>query len=201
MSLGDSLSTGGLLAWVVELQAGKPNAAEPEFRRILSRVERMTRAAFKRYTRVGRFVEPADVVQNTIMRLLNAFRAIRPASTRDFYAIVNELIRREFLDLTRRYFGPQGPGTRTIAMPVGEGDGHFVPPGLEPDADADQLAAFHEAVAKLPAREQEVIGLAYYHGWTQTQIAALFQVSTRTVQRWQDAAVARIQEATSTDHR
>jgi RNA polymerase sigma-70 factor (ECF subfamily) len=199
MTLGDSLNTGGLLTWVAELQAGNPDAADPEFRRILTRVERMTRAAFKRFARVGRFVEPDDVVQNTVVRLLSAFRAIRPASTRDFYALVNELIRREFLDLTRRYFGPQGHGTRTAAVPVGEGDNEFMPPGIGPDADADELAAFHEAVAKLPAREQEVIGLAYYHAWTQGQIAALFNVSTRTVQRWQEAAVTQIREQLASD--
>jgi RNA polymerase sigma factor (sigma-70 family) len=199
MNLGDSLNTRGLLTWVSELQAGNPDAAEPEFRRILSRVERMTRNAFKRYARVGRFVEPDDVVQNTVMRLLNAFRAVRPQSTRDFYALVNELIRREFLDLTRRYFGPNKQGTHLGDVQLGEGDGEYMPPGLAPDADVDQLAAFHEVVAKLPAKEQEVIGLAYYHGWKQSEIAALFNVSTRTVQRWQDDAVARIREALALD--
>jgi RNA polymerase sigma-70 factor (ECF subfamily) len=139
------------------------------------------------------------VVQNTIIRLLSAFRAIRPQSTRDFYALANELIRREFLDLTRRYFGPQGQGTRVAPVPVGEGAGEYIPPGLAPDADADQLAAFHEAIAKLPAKEREVIGLAYYHGWTQTQMASLFNVSTRTVQRWMDGAVERIRQELGTE--
>jgi RNA polymerase sigma factor (sigma-70 family) len=195
MSLGDSLDTAGLHQWVTELQAGRPGAAEPEFLRILSRVERMTRTTFRRYTRVGRFLEPEDVVQNTLLRLFAALRQIRPASTRDFYALVNELIRREFLDLTRRYFGPQGLGTRVADRALADGD--HLPPGVPPDADLDQLTAFHEVLEKLPVEEREVIGLAYYHGWPQTQIAELFGVSTRTVQRWHEAGVAEIRKALS----
>ncbi len=197
MNLGDSLNTAGLHNWIGELQAGRPGAAEPEFLRILCRVERMTRTTFRRYSRVGRFVEPEDVVQNTLLRLFAALRQIRPASMRDFYALVNTLIRRELIDLTRRYFGPQGSGTRVAARPLGEGDADQLPPGVSPEADIDQLTAFHETLEKLPVEEREVIGLAYYHGWPQTQIAELFGVSTRTVQRWHEAGVAQIREAIS----
>jgi RNA polymerase sigma-70 factor (ECF subfamily) len=198
MNPPDSLNTAGLLSWVVELQNGRPDAAEPEFRRILTRVEKLTRKAFGRYSRVGRFVELDDVVQNTLMRLLAAFREIRPTSTRHFYALVNELIRREFLDLIRRYFGPEGHGSNVAAVPVGEGEGEHAPPAA-PDPDLDQLTAFHEAVAKLPAEQREVICLVYYHGWTQAEIGEILGVSTRTIQRWQEAAVAQLRAATGAD--
>ncbi|MFO0823231.1 MAG: sigma-70 family RNA polymerase sigma factor [Gemmataceae bacterium] len=199
MSLGESLNTLGLHSWVAELQAGRPGAAEPEFLRILSRVERMTRTTFRRFSRVGRFVEPEDVVQNTMLRLFAALRQIRPASMRDFYALVNELIRREFLDLTRRYFGPQGSGRRIAAQPLTDADGDQLPPGVSPVADLDQFTAFHEALEQLPVEEREVIGLGYYHGWPQAQIAELFGVSTRTVQRWHEAGVAQIRRILGND--
>jgi RNA polymerase sigma factor (sigma-70 family) len=45
-------------------------------------------------------------------------------------------------------------------------------------------------VARLPAEEREVMGLAFYHGWTQAQIAAIFHVSERTVaRRWHSACL------------
>src|SRR5262249_57031017 len=115
-----------------------------------------------------------DVVQNSLIRLLAAFREVRPNSVRHFYALTNELIRRELLDLAKRYYGPRGHGTNLAEVPVGEGEGEHAPPAAEPAAaDLERLAAFHEAVAALPVLEREGIGLAYYHGGTQAQIAEL----------------------------
>jgi RNA polymerase sigma factor (sigma-70 family) len=43
-------------------------------------------------------------------------------------------------------------------------------------------------VARLPAEEREVVGLTFYHGWTQAQIAELFSVDERTIRRrWRSA--------------
>lgn len=56
--------------------------------------------------------------------------------------------------------------------------------------DLDLWCRFHEAVEQLPPEEREVMGLAFYHGWTQVQIAELFQVDERTVRRrWQAACL------------
>lgn len=189
----DTLNTHDLWHWVEELRAGRPNAAQPIFLKILARVERLTRAAMKRFPRAGRFVDVDDVVQNSILRLLAAFRQVRPASRREFYALSNELIRRELLDVVKHYYGPRGHGTNLTGVAVGGGEGEYIPVDSAPiPAELDRLAAFHEAVAKLPAEEREVIGLSYYHGWTQAEIAALFQVSVRTVQRWYESAIAQL---------
>ena len=41
-----------------------------------------------------------------------------------------------------------------------------------------------------PSDERELVGLVFYHGWTQEQTAELFGVSVRTVQRrWQTIMV------------
>ena len=58
--------------------------------------------------------------------------------------------------------------------------------------DFDKWVAFHEEVEKLPVEEREVIGLVFYHGFSQAEIADLFQVSERTVQRRWQSAVARL---------
>jgi DNA-directed RNA polymerase specialized sigma24 family protein len=36
---------------------------------------------------------------------------------------------------------------------------------------------------QLPAQERGVVSLMFYHGWTQPQIAELFQVDQRTIRR------------------
>jgi RNA polymerase sigma-70 factor (ECF subfamily) len=183
-----TLSTNELWFWVTELRAGRPNAAEPTFRKIVARVEALAAAMFRKFRRVDRFVDVDDVVQNSLVRLLRALGEVRPESRHHFYALANELVRRELLDLVKRYFGPRGPGTNLADVPVGDG-AHD--PAVA-DGDLERAAAFHEAVAELPTAEREVIGLIYYQNWPLTDIANLFQVSVRTVQRWRDGAVAKL---------
>jgi RNA polymerase sigma-70 factor (ECF subfamily) len=185
-----SLNTNDLVFWVTELRAGRPNAAESTFRKIVAKVEQFARTTFKRFPRVGRFVDAEDVIQGTLIRLLAALREVRPTSRQHFYALANELIRRELLDLTKHFYGPRGHGTHVGGVAVGEAEGEHAPAAPDAAAELDRLAAFHEAVAELPVEEREVVALTYYHGWTQTQIADLFQVSVRTVQRWHESATA-----------
>jgi RNA polymerase sigma factor (sigma-70 family) len=187
--------TDDLVFWVMELRSGRPDAAEPVCREIMARVERLARAMFRRFPRVGRFVDVEDVVQNSLIRLLTACRQVRPTSRRHFYALTGELIRRELLDLIKHYYGPTGHGTNLADMSVSDGAREYPPADRAIDlTDLERAAEFHEAVARLPAQEREVIVLLYYHGWTQTEIAALFKVSVRTVQRRQEAGIARLRK-------
>lgn len=57
----------------------------------------------------------------------------------------------------------------------------------------DMWTAFHERVKQLPAEEREVVGLIFYHGWTQAQVAELLQVNERTIRRWWVAAQMKLQ--------
>ena len=164
MGESEPLDTLGLLGWVDELAAGRPNAAEPTLRKIVAKVEAFARASFARFPRVGRFADIEDVVQNTLVRLLAALREVRPTSTRHFHALANQLIRRELVDQSRHLYGPRGAGTRTAPVALGDGEGEVAPAVAGPDhPDLDRLAGFHEAVEKLPAEEREAVGLTYYH--------------------------------------
>ena len=187
-----SLNTHDLVFWVTELRAGRPNAAEPTFRKIVAKVEAFARSSFAKFPRVGRFVELDDVIQGSLVRLVAAFREVRPTSRRHFYALANELIRRELLDLAKHFYGPRGEGTNLAGVGVGEGEGEVSPAAADPGAELDRLAAFHQAVEGLPVEEREAVGLTYYHGWTQIQVADLFGVSVRTVQRWLETATEKL---------
>lgn len=182
-----SLSTHSLQLWVVELQAGRPNAAEPVFKMIQKSVSRLAGGAFKKFPRAGRFADVDDVIQGSMIRLLSALRAIRPESTRQFYALANTAIRRELLDLIKKYYGPAGAGTHLSGLAVG-GDTDELDPTDDFRSDLDAMSAFHTAVEQLPVEEREAFSLKYYHGWSLDDIADLFQVSVRTVQRWQKDA-------------
>ena len=47
-------------------------------------------------------------------------------------------------------------------------------------------------MTRLPAQEREIVGLIYYHGWSQAQVAELFQVNVRTVRRWWESALVKL---------
>jgi RNA polymerase sigma-70 factor (ECF subfamily) len=127
-----------------------------------------------------------------LLRLLNTLRRLEPESTRHFFNLAAVHIRRELLDLARRFRRVEcvcltpAHATRQNA---GEGLLQAAEAATE-DHDLDLWCQFHEAVEQLPAAEREVMGLVFYHGWTQAQIAELLEVDERTIRRrWQSACV------------
>lgn len=184
-----SVHTTDLHSWIDGLRASDSAGADALFRGVGGRLDRMTRAMLARDPRVARWVEAEDVLQNASLRLLRALHTVRPASMRDFYGLAAGLIRRELIDSARRLYGPQGPGANEAGA-IG-----FDPAGdAESSSVMDRWTGFHEGVERLPAEEREVVGLIYYHGWPQAQVAQLLGVTVRTVQRRWDAAAVKLRE-------
>jgi RNA polymerase sigma-70 factor (ECF subfamily) len=119
------------------------------------------------------------------MRLLRTLQQLPPpSSTAHFFNLAAAHVRRELLDLAR-YFAAryhQGP-------PANVADYDPVDDRPAPDpGDLEQWCAFHEAVERLPAEQREVVGLIFYHGWQQKDVAQLFGTTERTVRRrWREA--------------
>jgi RNA polymerase sigma-70 factor (ECF subfamily) len=173
-------------------QAGDPAAADALFRAAGQRLEHLTRKMLRGFPAVHACTETVDVLQGSVLRLLQTLRRVEPESTRHFFNLAALHIRRELLDLARRFkrteFGqrtatePAAPNTtleliQAVAAPAEDGD-------------LDLWCCYHEAVEQLPPEEREVLGLVFYHGWTQGQIAELFEVNERTVRRrWQSACL------------
>ncbi|HEX4590960.1 MAG TPA: sigma-70 family RNA polymerase sigma factor, partial [Gemmataceae bacterium] len=157
------------------------------------RLERLARKMLGRFPDVRRVAETGDIVQGALVRLVRALGRLDVPSTRAFFGLAAEQMRRELVDLARHHFGPHGDGAHNAGSIHPEDD---AVPGHEPadpavPADLERWHAFHEAVARLPADMREVVGLAFYHSWTQPQIAELFGVSVRTIhRRWRSACLA-----------
>jgi RNA polymerase sigma factor (sigma-70 family) len=190
-----SLDTLLLHQCVQRWQAGDAHAADTLFRSVGGRLEQLTRKMLRGFPAVHACTETADVLQGSLLRLLNTLRRLRPESTLHFFNLAAVHVRRELLDLARRFRGATFARPGSLAT---EGDSAT---GLPPtavaaaeDEDLDLWFRFHEAVDQLAPPEREVMGLTFYHGWTQGQIAELFQVDERTVRRRWRSACLRLHE-------
>jgi RNA polymerase sigma factor (sigma-70 family) len=72
-------------------------------------------------------------------------------------------------------------------------------PAAPEAGDMDEWVELHEAVDRLPIEEREVVGLIFYHGWKQEQIAALLKISARTVRRRWESACRKIRRLAKFD--
>jgi RNA polymerase sigma-70 factor (ECF subfamily) len=194
MAPNSTFDTFRLHGYLEQMRAGDRRAADALLLAVGDRLERLARRMLKGFPQVRRRAETGDVLQGALVRLLRTLGELRPQTTRDFINLAAVHIRRELLDLAR-YFSSRLD--RPAGAPPAEGDTD--PLGEVPDRDStlddlDRWAAFHEAVEGLPVEEREVVGLSFYHGWTQAQIAELLQVSDRQVRRYWSAASLRLEE-------
>jgi RNA polymerase sigma factor (sigma-70 family) len=184
MTPDPSFDTVQLHSFLEHFRAGDSRATDAFLRRVCGRLERLARGMLHKFPNVRRWADTDDVLQGALVRLLHTLRATQPESTRHFANLAALHIRRELLDLARHFRN---------RLDQSKGAGHAgreaaaeVP---DPVGDLDLWAAFHEQVDRLPVEEREVVGLTFYHGWTQAQIAELFGVDERTVRRrWRAAA-------------
>ncbi len=191
--MADSIAKTTVLMQLLErMHHGDHEAHDELVRAFQARLEQLARKLLRKYPGVGRWVQVEDVLQASLLRLLRSLESVRPESTRAFFGLAAEQMRRELLDLGRHFYGRHGIGANH-ASAVSEPGAHR--PAFDPadprsdDGDLERWCQFHAEVAKLPANQREAVGLIFYHGWTQAQVAELFQVSVRTVRRWWEAAL------------
>lgn len=174
------------------LRAGDAAAQNELVLRAGDRLEALARRMLRRFPNVAGHEQTADVLQNGVMRLLRALQRMEPASTRDFFNLAAVQIRRELLDLARKYRRPERrPGGFGGS---GDDDGSALEPAAALERDVEFWAGFHQAVESLPVEEREVVGLIFYHGMDQAEIATLLGVSDRTVRRWWSSACETLRE-------
>jgi RNA polymerase sigma-70 factor (ECF subfamily) len=188
-----SLNTTRLHAWLDRMRGGDLGAREELVRSICGRLEHLARKTLRAFPSVHRWEETGDVLQYTLLRLLNSLEKVEPASMREFFGLAALQMRRVLLDLARRYArpGPLPGGHAGSGHADSEGGASPTVDAADPHADADALeqwTSFHEAIAALPAEEREVISLAFYHGLSRKDIAEILQVSEYRMRLlWQSA--------------
>lgn len=168
------------------LKGGDPSARDDLMAHACGRLDLLARRIFADFSKLKRWVDCEDVLQNACIRLTRAIGSQTPGSTREFFRLAALQIRRELLDLARHYYGPEGIGAHysscegSSIAPVGMDDSTQDPARLA------EWTEWHDAVGKLPEEEREVFDLMWYHGLTQPEVAGVLDISLRTVKRrWQ----------------
>ncbi len=171
-----------LLACLDRMRGGDAAARNELFRHFGNRLEHLTRKMLRGFPGVRRWAGTDDVLQNAALRLLKALEQVQPVNTREFLALSARQIRRELLDLTRHYYGPEGLGAHHDS---GANAPEPANQSLEPSAIMAWFE-FHERIQTLKHDERELVDMLYYQGLTQVEAAIVLQVSVRTLQRrWQ----------------
>src|SRR5262245_47655899 len=101
------------------VKRGDNEALDELLRRVSRRLEGLARTMLRRFRRVGQHEQTADVVQEATLTFLGALRQLTFSSTREFYGLAAEHVRRRLLDLARHY---DNPVRSPAALAKGGGD-------------------------------------------------------------------------------
>src|SRR5262245_36310821 len=157
--------------------------AEPIVRALLDRSVRRLQLVcttflyrnYRRLTLPPVNLQPEEMLDAVVERLIKAMRSVRPQSVRQFFAIVNQHMRWELNDVARRL------EERPAAVEVRE---EMVPaPSSSDSVLTPNGRRILKAIDDLPEDEQDVFGLVHIQGLTQGEAAEVLGISVRTVQR------------------
>jgi RNA polymerase sigma-70 factor (ECF subfamily) len=174
-------TTAAVQRYLDALAGGRP--AEPIVRALLDRsVRRLqllcTNLLYRKYRRLTLppvNLQPEEMLDAVVERLLKAMRSVRPQTVRQFFALVNQHMRWELNDVARRLDEqPAAVEVREDMVPAPASSGSVLTP------DGRRML---KAIDDLPEDEREIFGLVHIQGLTQGEAAEVLGLSVRTVQR------------------
>jgi RNA polymerase sigma factor (sigma-70 family) len=182
------------VGWALQrLAAGDAGVREDVIGWACERMCEIAHRMLPAFPAVARWEQTDDVVQNAALRLDRALRDIVPADARGLVGLAATQVRRELLDLARKYRGPESYGAnhetnyqRLEGEMRAKVDDAALP--VESDDILDRWTRLHSAAGELPEEEREVFHLCWYLGLKQDEIAGVLGCSVRTVKRrWETA--------------
>jgi RNA polymerase sigma-70 factor (ECF subfamily) len=186
------------------LRGGDLSAREPLLAHAYANLQRLATRMLGRFPGVQRWEGSDDVSNNAALRLWKALEEVRPESVRHFYRLAALQLRRELLDLARRYSGPGGLGAthESVASATESSPQAVADPADHSHHNPAQLALwtdFHRQVDLLPEEEREAFDLLFYQDLPHAEAAQLLGVSGATLRRRWLAARMRLQDALEDD--
>jgi RNA polymerase sigma factor (sigma-70 family) len=171
-------ATGRLEALLERLHAGDESAKDEVIWHSCERLMSLASKMMRRYRRLHRWEELDDVFQDAMLRLHRSLSDVKPESVRQFFGLAATQIRRTLIDMARRHYGPEGPGTYGH-VDIGQAEAATT----NGPANLHQWTEFYEVLDTLPEEERAVVDLLWFEGLTQAEAALALGASERTVRR------------------
>ena len=138
-------------------------------------------SAYLRRERAGHTLQPTALVHEAYIRLM-AQRRVSWVNRAQFFALAAQLMRRILVDHARERQAAKRPGGLRVTFD--EAAGAVAPP----DCEVLMLDEALRALARLDARQAEIVELKYFAGLSEALVAAVLSLSRATVTReWQSA--------------
>ena len=83
--------------------------------------------------------------------------------------------------MTKSLYGPHGDAAHHISLDPNDSDARRKMDPAFPQDDPELEGWCNFQAHNLPAEEREVVGLIFYQGWKQDEVAHMFGVHLRTV--------------------
>ncbi len=175
--------------------SSSPNISETQIINLLSSVKssllNLTRLMFHKYPMLMRWEQTDDIFQNAMIRLHRALKVVNIESEKHFLNLAAVQIRRELLDLVRKYKAECSFAAHhhTDSLnPLVEGG--LIALQTSQENDLEKWTEFHQMVDKLPQEEKDVVDLLWYQSLDQAKASELLGISNRTLRRrWQSARI------------
>jgi RNA polymerase sigma factor (sigma-70 family) len=178
---------------IERLKAGDMSARDELLSQTLGRLTKLARMMLRDYPGVKRWEETDDITQGASVRLYRALGEVTPPTPTDYFRLAAVQVRRELLDLARRYRGPQGLGTNHESHDPGR---QCDPVATQADESLNparlaEWSDFHRAAGALPDHLRSVFDLIFYEGLTHAAAGEVLGVGERTVKRyWREAKIS-----------
>ncbi|MDO5565270.1 MAG: sigma-70 family RNA polymerase sigma factor [Planctomycetia bacterium] len=124
--------------------------------------------------------------------MYRALLEVHPTNKKEFFALAATMVRREILDLARKYKSQKSDSAHHHTSMAGENTTNTQRPWEgKSEPSQDQWLMFHEAVEQLNSDEKTLFELRFYQGMDLEQAAETLGISERTARRrWRNARIA-----------
>jgi RNA polymerase sigma factor (sigma-70 family) len=185
--------------WVGRHNAGDPAAMNELLRYSQERVLDHIRFRMRDFPRVQAYADSQDVLVDVQLKIAEYFKDKPFGDLEHFLRLTGRLARNQLVDLTRKYFGPRGAGTKEVnAQPhdpeiSAREQVEPADPGKSP-SELALRAEIDEMIGALPPEHLEVFDLLYYNQMSREDAADALGVSLSTLdRRWLAAREALIE--------
>ena len=185
-----------MVRWAARIRAGDLAARDELIRGFQGRLELLARKMLHRNPRIARWADADDLLQNALIRLLRPSSRCSLNRRRRSSGLAAEQMRGASCSTWPGTITAPRERVRTTRAsgrdPTTAARGSTRPLRIRPRTTSSGGLGSTRRWPNFRWREREVVGLVLYHGWTQVQVAELFQVDERTIRRWWESAHVRL---------